>query len=295
MAKQLGKDVHIVINSLTNAVNEMKKRFVESDHYDKNMFMSGDEALLFSDNNTLLIVVDHNTSKISDEKILFEKGLDTVVFDHHRVGSNSISEALLSYIDAGASSTCELITDVMIYFDDQLRVKSLEADTMLAGIIVDTQYFTFQTSAKTFEVAAYLRKKGADSDRVRKLLRVDVDFEQLKNKVIDSTEYYKGAYAIAKIEDAKDNIELSVAKAEIANELVNIKGVKASFVITRENGKYMISSRSMDEVNVQILMEKLGGGGHRSSAGADLNADSYEEAIDRIKKVIDETDKERGN
>lgn len=295
MAKQLGKDAHIVINSLTNAVEEMKNKYVESDNYSKDMFISGDEALSISDSETLLIIVDHNTSKISDEKRLFDKGLDIVVFDHHRVGKNSINDAILSYIDAGASSTCELITDVMIYFDDRAKIRPLEGDTMLAGMVVDTQYFTYQTSAKTFEAAAFLRKKGADSDRVRKLLRVDADFEMLKNQVVSETEYYKKVYAIAKIENASSNIELSVAKAEIANELVGIKGIKASFVITKEDDKYMISSRSMDDVNVQLLMEKLGGGGHRSSAGADIVAKSYDEVIDAIKGVIDEAEKEEGD
>ena len=292
MAKQLGKDAHIIINSLTNAVEEMRQKYLESDLYEKDMFMTGDEALAFSDSETLLIVVDHNTRKISDEKRIYDKGLDTVVFDHHRVGQNSISEAILSYIDAGASSTCELVSDIMNYFDDRIKMHPLECDTMLAGIMIDTQFFTYQTSAKTFEAAAFLRKKGADSDRVKKILRVDADFEQLKNRVIADTEYYKGAYAIAKLTNVGENIELSVAKAEIANELINIKNVKASFVISRIDDKYMISSRSIDEVNVQLLMEKLGGGGHRSSAGADIKAGSYEEVIDKIKEVIDEAEKE---
>lgn len=288
MAKQLGKDVHIVVNTLTNAVIEMKRQYDESDVYDKDMFINGDEALAFSDSDTLLIIVDHNTSKISDEKRLYEKELDIVVFDHHRVGQNSINEAILSYIDAGASSTCELVSDVMMYFDDRIKVRSLESDTMLAGMMIDTQYFTYQTSAKTFEAAAFLRKKGADTDRVRKLLRVDANFEALKNKVISEAEYYKDNYVIAKIENASEKIELSVAKALIANELIGIRGVKASFVITKENDKFLISSRSIDDVNVQVLMEKIGGGGHRNSAGAEISADSFVDVVNMIKKVIDE-------
>ena len=288
MTRQLGKDAHIVVNSLTKAVEEMKERFEKNDIYDKDMFVSGDEALAFSDRDTLLIIVDHNTKKISDEKRLYDRDLDIVVFDHHRVGQNSINDAILSYIDAGASSTCELVSDVMNYFDDRIKVRPLEGDTMLAGMMIDTRYFTYQTSAKTFEAAAFLRKKGADTDRVWKILRVDAEFEEVKNNVVTKAEYYKGQYAIAILDSDNKNIELSVAKAEIANELINIKNVKASFVITRENANYMISSRSIDDVNVQVLMEKIGGGGHRNSAGAELKAKDFSEIVDKIKGIIDE-------
>ena len=179
----------------------------------------------------------------------------------------------------------------MSYFDDRLKIRQLEADTMLAGIMIDTMYFTFQTSAKTFDAASFLRKKGADSDRVRKILRVDFEFEKLKNEVVSNALNYKDGYAIAVVKDVNANIEETVAKAEIANELINVKGVKASFVITREDeNKFAISSRSIDEVNVQVLMEKLGGGGHRSSAGAVIEATSFEDAIDKIKQVIDDSE-----
>ena len=289
MARHLGKEVKIVVNSLTQAVEDMKEKFMASGTYDKNLFVNGDDALGFADESTLLVMVDHNTNKISDEPRLFNKELDLVVFDHHRVSQNSIYDAILSYVDAGASSTCEIIAEIMNYFDDRLKIKPLEADTLLAGIMIDTMYFTFQTSAKTFDAASFLRKRGADSDRVRKLLRVNFEFEKLKNEVVSNAINYKNGYAIAVLEDVSDNIELSVAKAEIANELINIKGVKASFVITNESeNKYSISSRSIDEVNVQVLMEKFGGGGHRSSAGATIEAASFEEAVSKIEKVIDE-------
>lgn len=289
MARQRNKDVHIVINSLTNAVEEMRQRFMASESYNKSMFIDGEEAMAFADKDTLLVIADHNTNKISDEPRLFNKGLDVVVFDHHRVSQNSVHDAILSYIEPGASSTCELIAEIMTYFSDRIKIKALEADTLLAGIMIDTMYFTYQTSARTFDAAAYLRKIGADSDRVRKMLRVDFDFAKIKNEVISNSINYKDGFVIAVLNSNNSNIEESVAKAEIANELVNIKGVKASFVITKSNeNKYAISSRSIDEVNVQVLMEKLGGGGHRSSAGAEVEAESFEEAIEKVKAVIDE-------
>ena len=154
--------------------------------------------------------------------------------------------------------------------------------------MIDTMYFTFQTSAKTFDAASFLRKKGADSDRVRKILRVNFDFEKLKNEVVSNAINYKNGFAIAILDNVKDNIELAVAKAEIANELINIESVKASFVIAKESeNRYAISSRSIDEVNVQMLMEKLGGGGHRNSAGASVVANSFDEVVEKIKTVID--------
>ena len=291
LAKQRNKDVHIVINSLTNAVEEMRQKYVSNESYDKSMFIDGETAMTFADEDTLLVMVDHNTNKISDEPRLFNKGLDTVLFDHHRVSQNSIHDTTLSYVDPGASSTCELIVEIMSYMDERLKIKQLEADTMLAGIMIDTMYFTFQTSAKTFDAASYLRKKGADSDRVRKLLRVDFEFEKIKNDVISNAINYKDGYAIAILDTNNDKIEESVAKAEIANELVNIKGIKASFVITKgSENKYAISSRSIDEVNVQVVMEKLGGGGHRSSAGAEIEANSFDEAVEKVKVAIDETE-----
>ena len=295
MAKHMGKETHIVINSLTNAVEEMRQKFIKNENYDSDIFIRGDEALSFADENTLLVIVDHNTSKISDELRLFDKELDVVVFDHHRISQNSIHDATLSYIDAGASSTCEIVSEIMNYFDERLKVRPLEADTMLAGIMIDTMYFTFQTSAKTFDAASYLRKKGADTDRVRKLLRVDVNFEKLKNEVVVNAENYRDGYMIAKLDNVNISIEESVAKAEIANELINIKNTKASFVISKEDGNvFAISSRSIDDVNVQVLMEKLGGGGHRSSAGATIEAESFEEAVKTIKSLIDESIEEGG-
>ena len=287
MARHLGKDVHIVINSLTKAVDDMRMKFLESNAYDHDMFMNGDEALAFADEETLLIMVDHNTNKISDETRLFDKDLDLVVFDHHRVSQNSVHDAILSYIDAGASSTCELVSEIMTYFDDRLRIRTLEADTMFAGIMIDTMNFTFQTSAKTFDAASYLRKKGADSDRVRKILRVDLKFEKIKNEVVSKAENYRDGYAIAVLDNVDSDVEESVAKAVIANELINIKDVKASFVISKEDDAYAVSSRSIDDVNVQVIMEKLGGGGHRSSAGATVTAQSFEEAVTQVKNVID--------
>lgn len=286
MAKHLGKDTHIVINSLTKATEEMKTKFIENNAYPKDMFMSGSDAIAFADENTLLIVVDHNIKAIDDEEALCGMGLDTVIFDHHRVQTNSITDSVLTYIDPSASSTSELVCEIITYFDEKLKIAKLEADTMLGGIIVDTAYFTYQTGPKTFEMASYLKKKGADFERLRKILRYDIESVKLKNEVISSAEFYKDSYAIACI-PVTEGIETNVMKAEIANELIDIKGVKASIVISFEEGQYSISSRSIDELNVQVLMEKLGGGGHRSVAGATVEATKFEDVVFKVKEAID--------
>ena len=291
MAKQLSKECHIVINSLTKAVGEVKNRMENSDRYPKDMFIDGDEALKFADENTLLVIVDHNVPNIADEQRIFDLGLDKVVFDHHRMSENTINDTVISYIEPSASSTCELVVEVMNYFEETLKVKQLEADSMFAGIVVDTMYFTYHTSARTFDAASYLKSKGADNDRVRKLLRVDLDYEKAKIEIINNAEFYKGCYAIAII-DENYNIESGVAKALIADELIDIKGMKASFVISYDGDTYNISSRAIDDVNVQVLMEEIGGGGHRSQAGASIRAENFEEVVNKIKELIDKYEKE---
>lgn len=289
MTKHLGKEAHIVVNSLTNDAKDFKTYFDKNEHYDKKMFIGGDEAMSIADNDTLLIVVDHNTEKISDEPRLYAMELDMVVFDHHRIAADSFTDLILSYVDPSASSTCELVTEIMTYFDEKLKLRPLEAGVMLGGILIDTKSFTYQTSAKTFEVASYLRKRGADMDKVRKMIRVDLKSEKIKNEAVNNAEIYKNAFAIAILSET-DEIDMNVVKADIANELISIKGIKASIVIALDGDKYNISSRSMDDINVQVLMEKLGGGGHRSQAGASIEAESYEDAVAKVKRVIDSMD-----
>ena len=286
MANFLGKEVHIVQNTLTNAVKDMKNRFLDNEIYCKDLFIDGNEALSIIDENTLLVIVDHNNNHISDEKRLLENASGVVVFDHHRLQANSIQDTLMTYIDPSASSTCELISELVRYFDDRIKIHSLEAEAMLAGIMVDTINFTYQTNVKTFDAASYLKKSGADIDKIKKLLRIDFESEKIKHDVVMSATLYNDAYAIAFMPE-NNQIETSVIKAEIANELINIKNVKASIVVSKENEKFSISSRSIDDINVQVLMEKLGGGGHRGSAGATVVANDISEVEAMIKNAID--------
>ena len=286
MAKYIGKEVYIVMNTATKGTIEIKNRFLENDNYPNEIFIDGDKASLISDNNSLLVVVDHNNKDLSDEPRLFENIDDIVLFDHHRISTNAIDSAIMSYIEPGSSSTVELVSELMSYFDERIRLKPIEADAMLAGMMIDTQNFTQQTTARTFESASYLKKNGADINRVRKYLRNNWETENTILTAIQNAEIYRDEYAICFLE-YNPNIEMSVVKAEIANELININGVNASIVLSHEGEKYNVSSRSLDEINVQVIMEYLGGGGHRNQAGTIIEESDEEKVKQIIKEAID--------
>ena len=285
MAKYIGKEVYIVMNTATKGTNEIKNRFLENENYPNEIFIDGDRASMISDNNSLLVVVDHNNKDLSDEPRLFENIDDIVLFDHHRISTNAIDSAIMSYIEPGSSSTVELVSELMSYFDERIRLKPIEADAMLAGMMIDTQNFTQQTTARTFESASYLKKNGADINRVRKYLRNNWETENTILTAIQNAEVYRDEYAICFLE-YNSNIEMSVVKAEIANELININGVNASIVLSHEGEKYNVSSRSLDDINVQIIMEYLGGGGHRNQAGTIIEENDEEKVKQIIKEAI---------
>ena len=209
-----------------------------------------------------------------------------VVLDHHRQSSEIIGNAVLSYVEPYASSACEMVAEVLQYIADDIKIKSAEADAMYAGIVIDTLNFTNQTGVRTFEAAAYLRRSGADVTRVRKLFRDDMMEYKAKASAITSAEVYRDAFSIG-VCPAEGLQSPTIVGAQAANELLDIKGIKASVVLTEYHGKIYLSARSIDEVNVQVMMEQLGGGGHRTVAGAQLEGASIEEAKRRVKEVLD--------
>lgn len=287
MAKFIGKDVHIVQNSVMQGVEDVIDKFVQNDSYDSNMFISGEEALNMADNNTLLVLVDHNTPAICDEERLVPLISTKAVFDHHRKSENYYQDAVLQHIDPNASSASELVSEMLEYFDDKLSIRSFEAGALLLGIVVDTNYFSQQTSAKTFDAASYLKKNGADLAKIRNILKIPKEIEIVKNEAIQNVEIYKDSFAIANIPE-QINVDLKLVVAETANELIHIQGVKASIVLAKTDKVILVSARSIDQVNVQVLMEKLGGGGHKSQAACQLKDVSMEEAVWKIKDAIDE-------
>lgn len=286
IAAALGKKAHIVINEVTSSVRPMMDRFINNSDYPQDLFLMGDDAAELADPSTALVVVDVNRPSYTEEPQLLNLVKTIVVIDHHRQSSEIISNATLSYVEPYASSACELVAEILQYVTDSIRIKSLEADAMYAGIVIDTNNFTNQAGVRTFEAAAFLRRNGADVTRVRKLFRDKMEDYKARAEAVRQAEVFEGAFAISVC--PAENVESpTVVGAQAANELLDIIGIKASVVLTPYNGKIYVSARSIDEINVQVMMEKLGGGGHRTIAGAQLPGVTVEEAKEKVKGVID--------
>lgn len=287
IAVALNKKAHIVINQVTSSVQPMMDRFLDNPEYPEDLFLKGSQAAELVDNNTMLVVVDVNRPSITDAPELLKMVKTIVVLDHHRQSSEVITNAVLSYVEPYASSTCEMVAEVLQYIADGIRIKPAEADTMYAGIVIDTNNFTNQTGVRTFEAAAYLRRSGADVTRVRKLFRDDMADYKAKAYTITSAEVYRDSFSIG-VCPAEGLHSPTIVGAQAANELLEIKGIKASVVLTEYQNTIYVSARSIDEVNVQVMMEQLGGGGHRTIAGAQLKDGTVEDAKRRVKEVIDQ-------
>ena len=287
IATALNKKAHVVINEITSSVRPVMERFLNNQDYPDDLFLNGEQAAELVDTNTILVVVDVNRPSITDAPQLLQMVKTIVVLDHHSQSSEIIDNAVLSYVEPYASSACEMVAEVLQYIADGIRVKPQEADAMYAGIVIDTNNFNNQAGVRTFEAAAYLRRNGADITRVRKLFRDDMVNYKARAQAVNQAEVFEEAFAIS--ECPADGIENpTIVAAQAANELLEIKGIKASIVMSQYNGMIYLSARSIDEVNVQVMMERLGGGGHRAVAGAQLKEMNIEEAKEKLKEVIRE-------
>ena len=285
IAKTLGKQAHIVLNDVTASMQPMVDMFRDNSEYEDNMIISGTQALEMIGGNAVLVVVDVNKPSITECPDLLKHCNSIVVFDHHRQGSEVIENATLSYIEAYASSTCEMVSEILQYTSDTLRLRPEEADCLYAGIMIDTDNFMAKAGVRTFEAVAFLRRNGADVTRVRKLFRDDAIEYKTKADAVSQAEIYRKSYAIT-ICRGEHVQSPTIVGAQAANELLNIKGIKASFVLTEYNGKIYISARSIDEANVQVVMERMGGGGHMNVAGCQLECD-ISDGIAIIKRTLD--------
>lgn len=285
IARALDRKSHIVINDITASVKPLAELFRDRNVYEEDFIISSAEAQEIADSSTVLVVVDVNKPSITECPDLIRSCRTVVVLDHHRQGSEVIENATLSYVEPYASSTCEMVAEVLQYIAGTVKVRGNEADCMYSGVIVDTNNFTAKTGVRTFEAAAFLRRCGADVTRVRKMFRDGALEYKAKAEAVRSAEIYKNAYAmgICPSEGLESPTEVC---AQAANELLDISGIKASFVVTDYNGKIYISARSIDEVNVQIIMERLGGGGHMNIAGAQLTDSTPDRAIFIIKETL---------
>ena len=290
-ARVLGKKAQIVLNEVTTSLRPLVECFTEEKGYPADLFIKNEEALLITNKNTLVMVVDTNRPSYTECPELLNRTDTICVFDHHRQNSEVIENPVLSYIEPYASSACEMIAEVLQYFSENIKLEPSEADCIYAGILIDTNNFMTKTGVRTFEAAAYLRRAGAEVTRVRKMLRNDMAAYKARAEAVRHAEVYRGAFAISVC--PADNIESpTIVGAQAANELLNIVGIKASFVLTEYQGKIYISSRSIDEINVQLIMERVGGGGHLNVAGAQLTNCTIQEAKQMIQDTIDEMIKE---
>ena len=286
-AKTLNKKAHIVINTPTSSIRPLMDEFLNNPDYDPHMFVNSHEARDLTGNNTVLVVVDTNRPSYTECEDLLNMTKTIVVLDHHRQGSEVIKTAVLSYIEPYASSACEMVAEILQYFADGIRIRNIEADSIYAGIMIDTNNFLTKTGVRTFEAAAFLRRCGADVTRVRKMFRENAQDYRARGEAIRNAELFKESYAIS--ECPSEGLESpTVVGAQAANELLNIVGVKASFVMTDYNDTIYVSARAIDEVNVQIIMERMGGGGHLNIAGAQLKNYSVRQAIDYLKQTLQE-------
>ena len=286
IAKTLDKRAHIVLNDVTASMRPLVELFQNNNEYEEDMIINNAQALETVGNNAVLVVVDVNKPSITECPELLKRCKSIVVLDHHRQGTEIIENATLSYIEAYASSACEMVSEVLQYISDNLKLRSEEADCMYSGIMIDTSNFMTKTGVRTFEAAAFLRRNGADVTRVRKLFRDDAAEYKAKADAVSQAEIYRHSYAISVCRG--EGIESpTVVGAQAANELLNIRGIKASFVLTLYNGTVYISARSIDEVNVQIVMERMGGGGHLNIAGTQIENGTIEDGIETIKKTLD--------
>lgn len=291
IAKTLGKRAYIVINEITASVRANVERFQNNPDYEEDMIITGAAAKEIVDNDTLLVVVDVNRPSYTECEELISQTQTVVILDHHRRTGEAIENAVLSYIEPYASSSCEMVAEILQYIDDGIKLKQAEADAMYAGIMIDTNNFLTKTGVRTFEAAAYLKRHGADVTRIRKGLRSDMEEYKIRAEAIKHTEVYLGCYAIT-VCAAEGSDSPTVLGAQVANELLDISGIKASFVLTEFNNKIYISARSIDELNVQLVMERLGGGGHMSVAGAQLKDCTIDKAKEIVRNTLDKMNEE---
>lgn len=286
LVKTLGKAAHIVLNEATSAIKPVVNGFKGNSVYGDDMIFTSEEAINSVNPNTLVVVVDVNRPSMTECEELLALVKAVVVFDHHRQTNEIIENATLSYIEPYASSACEMVAEMLQYIDEKVKLRPLEADAMYAGIVIDTDNFVTKTGVRTFDAASYLRRCGADVVRVRKMFRSDMgSYKQLAEGVINS-ETFLNSFAISQVPADKSEEAPTVVAAKVANDLLNVEGVRASFVVTEKDGTVYISARSVDDLNVQVIMEKLGGGGHANIAGAQLKNSTNELAIIEIKEIL---------
>lgn len=279
-----GKDAYIVLNQVNDAIFSVFDSFADNEDY---KFISDEEALEMITDKDLLVVVDTHRPTFTECPELLEETERIVLIDHHRMGTEQIEKSVLRYTEPYASSTCELVTEILQYIDNKHKIDKVEAEAMLAGIAVDTKNFSFKTGVRTFEAASFLRRLGADTTTVKQLFQDDLETFVARSNIVRTADIFSNNIAIATCPEEITNPQLVAAQS--ADELLNIRGITASFVIGQKDDQMIfISGRSLGDINVQVIMEKLGGGGHLTVAGAQLEGTTIQEAKSKLESVLEE-------
>ncbi|MCM3747929.1 DHH family phosphoesterase [Paenibacillus pasadenensis] len=291
MAQHLGKDAFIVLEGVNPAIQKMMEMIKEDERLFRR-FISPEQSVAMVDGRTLVVVVDtHKASLLKEPRILSQTNR-IVVVDHHRRGEEFIPNTVLVYMEPYASSACELVTELLQYIHDRLVLDIREATVLLAGITVDTKSFAMRTGARTFEAASYLRRNGADTTMVQRMLKEDLEEYLKKADIIKHAEVLYGHIALAVTEPGKRYSQLLIAQS--ADTLLNMTGIYASFVIgERQDGLIGISARSLGQMNVQVVMERMGGGGHLTNAACQQDG-SVQEVEEKLKRVLQQIHEEEG-
>lgn len=291
------KEGYLILNSENPSIKNIYDKLRKEQQYLLEKIITSEKAAEIINKNSLMIVVDNHKPSFTEAPDLLNLVDKVVVIDHHRRGTEFVKDPVLTYLEPYASSTSELVTEVLSYMSEDLNLTKFEAEALLAGITVDTKNFSFQTGVRTFEAASILKRAGADTTTVRQLFRDNFNTFISKAEVIQSARLVLNKIAIGKLDREMEDSVLIAAQA--ANELLDINGVEASFVLTRVNDRIHISGRSLGDISVQIILEQLGGGGHLTSAGTQVSGVSMEEAeemlISRIKEFLEEGEKNESN
>ena len=282
ISRKLGKKAQIVIDTENNAAHPVLRALQQMPEY-AGVFVNGDAAFLHAQPDTLLVVVDTNRPDSVESEPLLESCTRVAVIDHHRRGSSYIDKMTLNYHEPYASSASELITELMQYLIEPANILKSEAEALLAGIVLDTKNFTNRTGGRTFEAAAYLRRSGADTQDVQRMFQSDLDAMVTRYAIMRQAEIYHGDIAIVAADEAYDR----VTAAKAADELLTIRGIRASFVMYRKDDGVYMSARSLGEVNVQVILEALGGGGNSTTAGGQAKGITVAEAKEKLLAAID--------
>ena len=285
ICKSLKKETYIVLDQVNESIDEFVSRLNKQEYY-KDLFINKEEAIKNCTKDTLGVVVDTHRPSYTECEELLGISKKIAVIDHHRRGVEFIQDTVLSFHEIYVSSTCEMVTEVVQYLEDDVKINKLTAEGLLAGISLDTKFFAFKTGVRTFEAASYLKKAGADTTEVKKLFRTNVEDFKTKAEIISNTHIIDNRICISYSKMKSENINVVIAQA--ADELLTVKNVEASFVLGEKNGIIFISARSLGKINVHVLMEKLGGGGHMDIAGAQLEGVSIQEAYKKVNYIIEQ-------